>query len=164
MPQLELLCEASSVSRRPSKKTPAKWIVSKKGPSVQSVPTKTPRPKFFSLAATLQRCLTSCPTFLKTAEKQPMGGCRVGHGKTAGKTAETPEKQPESSQKQLFFSGVSAVFPAVFWLVYHDPLGTLFGCPLFGCFQCRAFGTSVGGRGDCRGPDNPSSIISSTCG
>ena len=30
-----------------------------------------------------------------------------------------------------------------------DSLGTLFGC-FFGCFQCRAFGTSVGGRRNCK--------------
>ena len=37
-------------------------------------------------------------------------------------------------------------------LLYRDPLGTLFGC-----FQCRAFGTSAGGRGDCdpKGPRDP---------
>ena len=47
----------------------------------------------------------------------------MGHGKTAGKTAESPERH-------LFrlFSGVPAVFPAVLRLFYRDPLGTLFGC------------------------------------
>ena len=93
-----------------------------------------------------------CPT-LKTAEKQPKRmpcGSRWSSRKTAGKTAETPEKQ-------LFwlvfgcFSGVSAVFPAVFRLLHRDPLGTRHPFRLFfGCFQCRAFGTSVGGRGDCK--------------
>ena len=38
-----------------------------------------------------------------------------------------------------------AVLPAVFQLFYRDPLGTFFGC-----FQCRAFGTSVGGHRDCK--------------
>ena len=33
-----------------------------------------------------------------------------------------------------------------FSAVCRDPLGTLFGC-----FQCRVFGTSVGGRRDCNG-------------
>ena len=39
---------------------------------------------------------------------------------------------------------VFRVFWLCFRLFYCDPLGTLFGC-----FQCRAFGTSVGGRRDC---------------
>ena len=68
----------------------------------------------------------------KTAEK----GCRVGHGETA-------RKQPKHTKNSRFgcFSGVSAVFPAVFRLSHRDPLGTHF-------FGCRAFGTSVAGRRD----------------
>ena len=68
----------------------------------------------------------------------------MGHGKTAEKQ---PEKKPKHPKNSCFdcFSGVSAVFPAVFRLFYRDPLGTLFGC-----FQCRAFGTSVAGRRDCK--------------
>ena len=83
--------------------------------------------------------------------------------KTAGKTAEegpwgVTVKQPKNSRKNTrntpknsensCFSGVSGVFPAVFRLFYRDPPGTLFGC-FSGCFQCRAFGTSVAGRRDC---------------
>ena len=69
-------------------------------------------------------------------------GCQVGHGKTAEKQ---PEKQPKHPKNSCFdcFSGVSAVFPAVFRLFCRDPLGTLFGC-----FRCRAFGASVDGRRD----------------
>ena len=45
-------------------------------------------------------------------------GCRVGHGKTA---EEQPEKQPKHPKNSCFdcFSGVSAVFPAVFRLFYR---------------------------------------------
>ena len=62
--------------------------------------------------------------------------------KTAEKGAEwVTIKQPKNSRKNSrntrktavltafrCFSGVSAVFPAVFRLFYRDPLGTLFGC------------------------------------
>ena len=58
--------------------------------------------------------------------------------KTAEKGAErVTVKQPKNSRNTrktavltVFgcFSGVSAVFPAVFRLFYRDPLGTLFGC------------------------------------
>ena len=40
-------------------------------------------------------------------------GSRQNSRKTAGKTAETAEKRPKNSQNSCF-SGVSAVFPAVF--------------------------------------------------
>ena len=91
-----------------------------------------------------------CPT-LKTAEKQPKGvpsGSRWSSRKTAGKTAETPEKQPKSSQNS-FFSGVLAVFPAVFRLLYRDPLGTLFGC-FSAVFNVGHLAPLVGGCGDCK--------------
>ena len=76
--------------------------------------------------------------------------------KTAQKGAEwVTVKQPKNSWKNTrntrktavltVFGCFSGVFPAVFRLLYRDPLGTLFGC-----FQCRAFGTSVGGRRDCK--------------
>ena len=68
-------------------------------------------------------------------------------GKTAGRTAETPEKHPKNSCLDCSL-GVSEVFPAVFRLFDRDPLGTFFGC-FSGCFQCRAFGTSVDGHRDC---------------
>ena len=55
-------------------------------------------------------------------------------------TLKTAKKQPKRA--------VFRVFRLFFRLFYRDPLGTLFGC-FFGCFQCRAFGTSVGGRRDC---------------
>ena len=46
------------------------------------------------------------------------------------------------------FFAISDVLPAVFRLFYRDPLGTFFR--LFsGCFQGRAFGTSVDDRRDC---------------
>ena len=92
----------------------------------------------------LQRC--QMPD-IENSRKSSRKGCRVGQGKTAEKQ---PEEQPKHPKNSCFecFSGVSAVLPAVFWLVYSDPLGTLFGC-FFGCFQCRAFGTSVDGRRDC---------------
>ena len=55
--------------------------------------------------------------------------------KTAEKGAErVTGKQPKNSRNTRktadldCFSGVSAVFPAVFRLFYRDPLGTLFGC------------------------------------
>ena len=55
--------------------------------------------------------------------------------KTAEKGAEwvtvkQPEKQPKhpKNSKNSCFSGVSAVFLAVFRLAYRDPLETLFGC------------------------------------
>ena len=54
-------------------------------------------------------------------------GCQVGHGKTAEKQLEKQPKHPKNSQNSRF-SGVSAVFPAVFQLAYRDPLGALFGC------------------------------------
>ena len=63
-------------------------------------------------------------------EKQPKNsrkGCRVGRGKTAEKQPEEQPKRPENSQNSCFL-GVSAVLPAVFRLLYRDPLGTLFGC------------------------------------
>ena len=52
--------------------------------------------------------------------------------KTAEKGAEwvtvkQPGKHPKNSCFDCF-SGVSAVFPAVFRLFDRDPLGTLFGC------------------------------------
>ena len=75
----------------------------------------------------------------KTAEE----GAEWGHGKTAEKQ---PEKQLKPRKKKtavLTVFRVFVCFPAVFRLLYRDPLGTLFGC-----FQCRAFGTSVGGRRD----------------
>ena len=51
----------------------------------------------------------------KTGEK----GCRAG-----------PVKQPEhlKSSQNSCFSGVSAVFPAVFRLFDRGPLGTFLGC------------------------------------
>ena len=93
-------------------------------------------------------------------------GAKCATLKTAGKTAEkgaewewVPVKQPKNSQKEQpkhpknscfdCFSGVSAVCPAVFRLFDRDPLGTFFGC-FSGCFQCRAFGTSVDGHRDCK--------------
>ena len=66
-----------------------------------------------------------CPT-LKTAEKGAEW-VTVKQPKNTGKTAETPEKQPKSSQNSCF-SGVSAVLPAAFRPLFLDPLGTLFGC------------------------------------
>ena len=56
-------------------------------------------------------------------------------------------KHPKNSQNSCF-SGVSAVFPAVFRLVLLRPARRPFRL-FFGCFQCRAFGTSVGGRREC---------------
>ena len=67
---------------------------------------------------------------------------------TVNQPKKQPEKQPNQPKNSCFdcFSAVFRLFfPAVFRLFYRDPLGTLFGC-----FQCRAFGTSVGGRGDCK--------------
>ena len=84
---------------------------------------------------------------IENSRKNSRKGCRVGHGKTA----ENSWKNARNTRKTavlIVFSGVSGVFPAVFRLFYRDPLGTLFGC-FFGCFQCRAFGTSVAGRRDC---------------
>ena len=85
-----------------------------------------------------------CPT-LKTAEKQPKKaprGWQYNNRKTAGETAETPEKQ-------LFwlFCGCFC-FSGCFSAVWPGPTLHLFRL-FFGCFQCRAFGTSVAGRRDC---------------
>ena len=88
---------------------------------------------------------------IENSRKNSRKGCRVGRGKTAEKQPEKHPKHPKNSHFDCF-SGVSGVFPAVFRLFYRDPLGTLFGC-FFGCFQCRAFGTSVAGRGDCNTVD-----------
>ena len=76
------------------------------------------------LCGQLQRCQ------MPDIGKQPKNsrkGCRVGHGKTAEKQPGKQPKHPKNSQDSCF-SGVSAVFPAVFRLFYRDPLGTLFGC------------------------------------
>ena len=98
-----------------------------------------------NLCGHLQRC--QMPD-IENSRKNSRKGCRVGHGKTAEKQPEKHPKHPKNSQNSCF-SGVSGVFPAVFRLFYRDPLGTLFGC-----FQCRAFGTSVGGRRDCKARRN----------
>ena len=76
--------------------------------------------------------------------------CRGGPGQTAKKQPEKQPKHPKNTRKTavLTFLGVSDVFPAVFRLFDRDPLGTFFGC-FSGCFQCRAFGTSVDGHRDC---------------
>ena len=71
-------------------------------------------------------------------------GCRVGPGKTAGETAETPEKQ----SKQLFFGCFgcfSSCFSAVLPGPTRHPFRLFFGCP-------GIWHTSVDGRRDC----NPS--------
>ena len=78
----------------------------------------------------------------KTAEKGAEW-VTVKQPRNSRKNTRNTRKTPENSQNSCF-SGVSGVFPAVFRLFYRDPLGTLFGC-----FQCRAFATSVGGRRDC---------------
>ena len=83
--------------------------------------------------------------------KQPKNsrkGCRVGHGKTAEKQPEKHPKHPKNSRNSCF-SGVSGVFPAVFRLVYRDPLGTLFGC-FSAVFNVGHLATSVAGRRDCK--------------
>ena len=80
-----------------------------------------------------------CPT-LKTAENSRKR-CRVGPGQTAGKTA-------EKQSRQLFF-GCFGCFSGCFSAVVPRPPRHLFRL-FFGCFQCRAFGTSVGGRRDCK--------------
>ena len=79
--------------------------------------------------------------------------------KTAEKGAEwVTVKQPKNSRensrntrktvKTAVFSGVSAVFPAVFRLFYRDPLGTLFGC-FSAVFNVGHFNwPSVAGRRD----------------
>ena len=111
------------------------------GPAQGSKQPKCPK---VAISATTYRG-AKCPT-LKTAEKTAEKGAEwvtVKQPKNSRKTPETPKNSCFDC-----FSGVSGVFPAVFRLFYRDPLGTLFGC-FFGCFQCRAFGTSVGGRRDC---------------
>ena len=57
-----------------------------------------------------------------------------------------PEEQPKHPKNSCFdcFSGVLAVLPAVL----PRPTWHLLRLFFFGCFQCRAFGTSVGGRRD----------------
>ena len=97
-------------------------------------------PFFCNLCGHLQRCqMPDIENSRKTAEK--------GAEWVKVKQPKNSRKNSRNTQKTVFccFSGVSAVFR----LCYRDPLGTLFGC-----FQCRAFGTSVGGRRDC----NPSSF------
>ena len=73
----------------------------------------------------------------------------MGHGKTAEKQL---EKQPNTHSCfdcfSAVFSDVPAVFPAVFRLLYRDPLGTLFGC-FSAVFNVGHLAPSVGGRGDC---------------
>ena len=54
---------------------------------------------------------------------------------------ENSRKQPKHKEKQLLT--VSAVFSGCFSAILH-----LFR-QFFGCFQCRAFGTSVDGHRDC---------------
>ena len=66
---------------------------------------------------------TEVPTRHWEQPKKIRRGCRVGHGKTAWRTAETPE-----NIQNRCFSGVSAVLQAAVRLFYRDPLGTLFGC------------------------------------
>ena len=51
----------------------------------------------------------------------------VKQPKNSRKNSRNTRKTAEKQSKQLFF-GCSAVFPAVFQLLYRDPLGTLFGC------------------------------------
>ena len=48
---------------------------------------------------------------------------------------------PEFFRNFLFFGCFGCFFSSCSRLFYRAPLGTLFGC-----FQCRAFGTSVDGR------------------
>ena len=100
-----------------------------------------------NLRGHLQRCqMPDIENSRKTAEKGAEW-VTVNQPKNSRKNTRNTRKTPESSQNSCF-SGVSGVFPAVFRLFYRDPLGTLFGC-FSAVFQCRAFGTSVGGRGDC---------------
>ena len=90
------------------------------------------------------------PDIENSRKKQPKrvpSGSRYNSRKTAGKTP----KHPKNSQNSCF-SGVSAVFPAVFRLLSPWPTRhpfRLFFRLFLGCFQCRAFGTSVGGHRDC---------------
>ena len=74
---------------------------------------------------------------VKTAGKQPKkvpSGSPYNSRKTARRTAETPEKHLFRPFFRLFFRP---------FYRHQDPLSTFFGC-----FQCRAFGTSVDGRRD----------------
>ena len=53
-------------------------------------------------------------------------GRRVGHGKAAEQQPEEEPKHPKNSCSDCS-SGVSALLPAVFRLLYRDPLDALFG-------------------------------------
>ena len=94
-----------------------------------------------NLRGHLQGCqLPDIENSRKTAEKGAEW-VTVKQPKNSRENSRNTRKTAEKRSKQLFF-GVSAVFR----LLYRDPLPfRLF----FGCFQCRAFGTSAGGRGDC---------------
>ena len=84
--------------------------------------------------------------------KQPKGvpsGSRYSSRKTAGKTAETPEKQLFWLFLGCFFFRVFRLFSGCFSAALPRPTRHPFRL-FFGCFQCQAFGTSVGGRGDCK--------------
>ena len=60
---------------------------------------------------------------IENSRKTAEGGAEWVTVKQPGKQS----KHPKNSQNSCF-SGVLAVFPAVFRLFYRDPLGTPFGC------------------------------------
>ena len=84
----------------------------------------------------------------KTAEKGAEW-VTVKQPKTAGRTAETTEKQSKVLKTTVFrvFRLFFRPFFGCFTMTHSAPFG-LFS----GCFQCRAFGTrsSVDGRRDCK--------------
>ena len=98
-----------------------------------------------NLCGHLQRChMSDIEKSRKTAKKRWHSGSRSNSRKTAGETAETPEKQ----SKQLFF-GCFGSFSGCVSAVWPGPTRHLLR--LFsGCFHCRAFGTSVDGHRDCK--------------
>ena len=87
----------------------------------------------------------NCPT-LKTAEKGAEW-VTVKQPKNSRKNSRNTRKTAEKHSKQLFF-GCFGCFSGCFSAVLPWPTRHPFRL-FFGCLQCRAFGTSVGGRGDC---------------
>ena len=81
-----------------------------------------------NLRGHLQRCqMPDIENSRKTAERGAEW-VTVKQPKNSRKNSRnTRKKQPKNSQNSCF-SGVSAVFPAVFRLFYRDPFGTPFGC------------------------------------
>ena len=84
-----------------------------------------------------------CPT-LKTAEKGAEG-VTVKQPKNSRKNSRNTRKTVKTAVFRVF----RVFFPAVFRLFYRDPSAP-FSAVFPGCFQCRAFGTSVAGRRDCK--------------